>query len=1490
MADLIDVSRSNGSALNAKLHQGYDPSIEYKEQGNLLSAVQYETENQQNVPVLAQILDGFSNALKSIFNDATTLFSNALSSNNDAGNSVPDGSRSSPASTLSGGISLVGDAVSGNGSGGIAEGSAAQENGGITAPAVAFQAFSGANDIRTPGPSSSSNGTNGQNGKDGNDGKDGDDDGNGGTDPIDPTDPVAPLPPVISAPGSQGNENTPVLLGIGIAADPGSITTIIIGNIPVGGSLTAGINNGDGTWTVTPAQLVGLALIPPLYSSGMYTLSVTAFSVENGLSAQANTSFPVLVQGIATTPTLAVVNATGNENSAVPLEINAVLVDIDGSETVSIVISNVPPGAMFSAGTNNGNGSWTFTPAQLIGLNFTPPLNASGHFNLSVTAIAAENNTTASANAILSVDISGIATTPIVTVTPSSGDEDTLISLSINAALAVNDGSETLSIVISNVPNGAILSAGINNGNGSWTLTPAQLIGLTLTPALNLGNDINLIVTAIASENGHTASASEILHIDVHGVADIPVLAVQPAKGTENTAIALTINAALTDTDRSETLSIVISGVPAGAILSAGVNNGNGSWTLTPTQLTGLTITPPVDWSGHFNLTVTATSSEESTTSSVTQTLGITVIGEANTPLLTVNAAVGAENTPIALSIGAALTDNDGSETLSIVISNVPAGAVLSAGLYGGNGTWTLTPAQLVSLTITPPNHYSGTITLQVTAVATENDGDTALTQLPCLVTVTPVVSVPVLNVQGVIGNEDQPIALDINASVADSSETLSIMISGVPTGAVLSAGINNNNGTWTLTAAQLAGLTITPPPNSDADMALTVIVTATETDGSTAVTSSGLLVTVHGVADVPNVTASNSAGAIDTQIAVNVNGSLNDTDGSESLTFVVGGVPDGFRLTAGLNNGDGTWTLTQSQLAGLKLVSPYYFEGRIHLSAVAVSHENDGDVVRSLPTRFHIDVGNPLLGLEIDLELGIGVAGIGLGVGIGVGATIGNILNPAGVVIMEDSPLLLSGITTLLSNVLSTLQLSLLADVRLSGLPTGASLSVGTNLGGGVWSLAGADLNAAYLTTPPNSDQDFTLTLQATLLSLVTINLTTVAVHVVGVADIPTLSVANAIGNEGDASIAISVSSALTDSDGSEILSILIKDLPPGFQPTLGINNGDGTWSIPVAQLGSLAIKAPDHFSGDATYTIVAVSTEREGDTSTHTITGHIHVNPVADAPVISPTDMEGIEGQALELSLGINLLDTYGSDHLSNVLISGVPIGAVLSHGVDHHDGSWSIHPIDLGHLTFTPPPFWHGDLTLNVAATSQESVGGSIATTTSSIMLHIDAKADTPLLSLSHQTGISNTPIELHINAALIDTDGSEHLSVLVMGVPEGGILSAGLHNGDGSWTLHADELTHVSLIPPTDFSGDINLSVTALSHEASNGSSAHVTANMTVSVEVPILLMNFMSFDSQGDQHSTHWVESTSGANDFVPANDGTYGNDADAFTHQQSHMG
>ncbi|CAN0342236.1 unnamed protein product, partial [Phaeothamnion confervicola] len=205
-----------------------------------------------------------------------------------------------------------------------------------------------------------------------------------------------------------------------------------------------------------------------------------------------------------------------------------------------------------------------------------------------------------------------VASNPLLTVANAAGAEDAPIPLEIHALLGDLDGSETLSVVVSGVPGGARLSAGIDNGDGSWTLAPADLPGLAFLPADDSSGPVTLQVAATSTEtrSGAVSTRTADLQIDVAAVADAPALAVANASGTEDHAVPLDIQAALDDLDGSETLSVTVSGVPAGGHLTAGIDNGDGTWTLAPGDLPGLAYVPGADAAGIFTLGVTATATE----------------------------------------------------------------------------------------------------------------------------------------------------------------------------------------------------------------------------------------------------------------------------------------------------------------------------------------------------------------------------------------------------------------------------------------------------------------------------------------------------------------------------------------------------------------------------------------------------------------------------------------------------------------------------------------------------------------------------------------------------------------------------------------------------------------------------------------------------------------------------------------------------------------
>jgi hypothetical protein len=109
-----------------------------------------------------------------------------------------------------------------------------------------------------------------------------------------------------------------------------------------------------------------------------------------------------------------------------------------------------------------------------------------------------------------------------------------------------------------------------------------------------------------------------------------------------------------------------------------------------------------------------------------------------------------------------------------------------------------------------------------------------------------------------------------------------------------------------------------------------------------------------------------------------------------------------------------------------------------------------------------------------------------------------------------------------------------------------------------------------------------------------------------------------------------------------------------------------------------------------------------------------------------------------------------------------------------------------------------------------------------------------------TLPANTGFEDSAIRLSaVSAALTDTDGSETLSVAIVGLPVGATLTDGSMSftaTQGSTTADVSgwNLGSLSLVPPTDFYGSIDLLVVARAAESANGDQASTAASLTVTV--------------------------------------------------------
>ncbi|MCF5799239.1 type I secretion C-terminal target domain-containing protein, partial [Pseudomonas sp. PA-1-5A] len=175
---------------------------------------------------------------------------------------------------------------------------------------------------------------------------------------------------------------------------------------------------------------------------------------------------------------------------------------------------------------------------------------------------------------------------------------------------------------------------GTNSGkfSGSFTPTTTGYYSLEIYQANQAGPgsfDVNLSVNGGAVQNLSTSTVplytgltdltnAGVSVSDLHGSnGDGYYVGYKLNEGQENGTVKLSkVTTALTDTDGSETLSVKISGIPAGSVLTdASGHTFTAGKTVGEVNVTGwdlntLTIKPPTYYSGQFNLTVTSTSTE----------------------------------------------------------------------------------------------------------------------------------------------------------------------------------------------------------------------------------------------------------------------------------------------------------------------------------------------------------------------------------------------------------------------------------------------------------------------------------------------------------------------------------------------------------------------------------------------------------------------------------------------------------------------------------------------------------------------------------------------------------------------------------------------------------------------------------------------------------------------------------------------------------------
>ncbi|WP_417820356.1 cadherin-like domain-containing protein [Terasakiella sp.] len=488
-----------------------------------------------------------------------------------------------------------------------------------------------------------------------------------------------------------------------------------------GGTLT---DNGDGTWTFEPADdFNGSIDLSYDVSDGTTTTAaggtIEVAAVNDAAVVSEDTSF------------------TMNEDGSITISEDQLLAnasDVDG-DNLSVQNLSADGGTL----TDNGNGTWTFEPAD----------DFNGSIDLSYDV--SDGTTTTAAGG--TIEVAAVNDAAVVSEDTSFAmNEDGTITISEDQLLAnASDvDGDTLSVQNLSADGGTLT----DNGDGTWTFEPAE----DFNGSIDLSYDVSDGTTTTAA--GGT--------IEVAAVNDAAVV-------SEDTSFAMNEDGTITisedqllanasDVD-GDTLSVQNLSADGGTL----TDNGDGTWTFEPAE----------DFNGSIDLSYDV--SDGTTTTAAGGTIEVAAVNDA---------AVVSEDTSFAMNEDGTITisedqllanasDVDG-DTLSVQNLSADGGTLTD----NGDGTWTFEPA----------DDFNGSIDLSYDV----SDGTTT-TAAGGTIEVAAVNDGPTASADTASTLEDTPVTLDLTGNDSDiEGDDLNItQINGVD----VSAGdsVDVGNGTVTL-------------------------------------------------------------------------------------------------------------------------------------------------------------------------------------------------------------------------------------------------------------------------------------------------------------------------------------------------------------------------------------------------------------------------------------------------------------------------------------------------------------------------------------------------------------------------------------------------------------------------------------------------------------------------------------------------------------------
>ena len=319
---------------------------------------------------------------------------------------------------------------------------------------------------------------------------------------------------------------------------------------------------------------------------------------------------------------------------------------------------------------------------------------------------------------------------------------------------------------------------------------------------------------------------------------------------------------------------------------------------------------------------------------------------------------------------------------------------------------------------------------------------------------------------------------------------------------------------------------------------------------------------------------------------------------------------------------------------------------------------------------------------------------------------------------------------------------------------------------------------------------------------------------------------------------------------DGAEVTHYRITGITGG---TLFLNDGttavaNGTF-ITVAQgaAGLNFTPAPNSVAAGS-FDVQASTAANVGGLGGGVVTATIAVTAVNDEPSFTiGANQTVVEDAAAQTIAGFASASAGGgADEAGQTFVYTV---------TNDNNALFAVQPAVAadGTLTYTLAPNASGAATVTLFVTDSGGTldGGDDTAPAQTFTITVTPVADAPALTVNPAAGNEDTAIALSIAPALVDTDGSETLSLTVSSLPVGATLSDGVFSFTAAARQpdrrdHRLEPRRAHVLPPLNSDVDFTLAVAATATEGANGATATTTANLAVTVDAvadaPTLTVN------------------------------------------------